>query len=133
MFKGWSYQVNGISSNWSEYNWKHTNATRCALLAKERIKSIDYTEVQKGDIIFNYSSTNSNYNERFDHVVIAADDFNQATSTCKVHGHTQNKRDWDKPLNSSNCKCYHVLPEIKVEYCERKFLLPETGNGASPQ
>ena len=133
MFDGWSYPVTGISGSWDTYNWKHTNATRCALIAKGRISSIDCTEVKKGDIIYTYDSSKSNYNDRYTHVVIAAADYDSSSGTCKVHGHTENKRAWDKPLVASKCKCYRVCTAIKVEQCEKRVSLPSTGSGATAQ
>lgn len=88
-------------------------------------------EVQKGDIIFNYDNTKGiDIHKRHSHVVIAADKFSNNKS--KVHGHTENKLDYLKEMDKEeDFRCYRVLPVIRVENCEKRVQLPETGNGGS--
>lgn len=132
MFETWARtSVTGIPSSWNDpKNWNNTNRLRCVLLAKGRIKQISMTQVQKGDIIYNYDASKSDVHYRYGHVVIAADKYDTSTHTCKVHGHTENKLNYPKEMtDESKFRCYRVLPSIRVENCEKRVQLPESGSG----
>lgn len=132
MFSTWSRSITGVPFN-SEgrYNWNHTNATRCALMAKGRITRISCADVKKGDIIYNYDVSESNEYGRYDHVVIAAQDYNASSKSCIVHGHTQNVRDYKKYINDTDHRCYRVVSPIKVEACEYQIDMPVSGDGGA--
>lgn len=85
-------------------------------------------QVQKGDIIFNYKASNS-VHLRYPHVVIATGSY--SAGKVPVHGHTENHKDWDKSINSTNCKCYRVVSGAPLEACEKLVTLPTTGSGAT--
>lgn len=129
MFQGWSDNIPGITSGWDDYNWNLTNASRCPLIAKDRIYKIPHTQVKKGDIIYTYDDGENTHYE-YTHVCIAAADYNASTGTCLVHGHTENKQNWAKPLTADNCRCYRVKSAIKVEASEKRVSPMMIGNGA---
>lgn len=128
MFDGWARNFNGIPSSWDKGSWTLTNRTRCSLIAKGLITEIPYNQVRKGDIIFNYNENNS-VHLRYPHVVIAVGPYN--AGKVLVHGHTQNRKNWNKSITSSNCKCYRVVSGVPLEACEKRVTLPNTGSGAT--
>ncbi len=128
MFDGWARNFTGIPSSWDKGSWTLTNRTRCSLIAKGLITEIPYNQVQKGDIIFNYKASNS-VHLRYPHVVIATGSY--SAGKVPVHGHTENHKDWDKSINSTNCKCYRVVSGAPLEACEKLVTLPTTGSGAT--
>ena len=87
-----------------------------------------HNQVQKGDIIFNYKASNT-VHLRYPHVVIAAGSY--SGGKVAVHGHTENHKDWDKSINSTNCKCYRVVSGAPLEAREKLVTLPTTGSGAT--
>ncbi len=127
MFDGWARNFTGIPTSWDKGSWTLTNRTRCSLIAKGLITEIPYNQVQKGDIIFNYKASNT-VHLRYPHVVIAAGSY--SGGKVAVHGHTENHKDWDKSINSTNCKCYRVVSGAPLEACEKLVTLPTTGSGA---
>lgn len=132
MFDGWARSFAGIPSTWNKKGWTLTNRTRCSLIAKGWMKEIPYTQVQKGDIIFNYRAGNT-VHLRYPHVVLAAGSYDAGTGKVPVHGHTENRRNWAKPLTASNCRCYRIASDIPLQACEKLAALPMTGSGATVQ
>lgn len=130
MFNTWSRSITGVVSDTvGTYNWNHTNATRCALVAKGRLTRINCADVKKGDIIYNYSTKIKSEYDRYTHVVIAAKDYDATTNSCVVHGHTDNVRNYTKSINDTEHRCYRVVSPMKVEACECQIDMPENGNG----
>lgn len=129
MFNGWSYPLSGIPAGWKKNSkWKLTESGMNQLHSKGWINEISHTEVQRGDIIYTYKSSNAD-GKKYPHATLAVSPYKNGS--CEVCGHTYNQNHVEKKLTSSNCKCYRVAPTFAVNRSERRVLLPLDGSGAN--
>lgn len=91
------------------------------MIAKGLITEIPYNQVRKGDIIFNYKASNT-VHLRYPHVVIAAGSY--SAGKVPVHGHTENRKNWYKSINSTNCKCYRVVSGYLLKHVRSRSSYP---------
>lgn len=130
MFCTWSRKIDSVPySKVGTYNWNNTNASRCALIAKGRLRKINCLEVRKGDVIYVYDSTEQDEYGRYDHVVIAAGDYDPDQKTCNVHGNTANVCNYSLSIDDFRHRCYRVVSPIEVEVSEYSIKLPAVGSG----
>lgn len=130
MFCTWSRKIDSVPySKVGTYNWNNTNASRCALIAKGRLRKINCLDVRKGDVIYVYDSSEQDEYGRYDHVVIAAGDYNPDHKSCIVHGNTENVLNYEMEIDDTRHRCYRVVSPVEIESSEYPICLPAIGNG----